>query len=71
MYTAYSDSSKTKREVRRVLTGKPFPQVNNVVDAYNLASLETGVAIAAFDLEGVKGGLTLRLQAYLYHRFNV
>ncbi|MEM1537785.1 MAG: phenylalanine--tRNA ligase beta subunit-related protein [Candidatus Nezhaarchaeales archaeon] len=46
--------------VRRVLTGKPFPQVNNVVDAYNLASLETGVAIAAFDLDRVKGGLTLR-----------
>lgn len=34
---------------RRVLAGKEIPTINTLVDAYNLVSLETSVAIAAFD----------------------
>ncbi len=46
--------------IRRVLAGKPIPSVNNVVDAYNLASIKTCIALAAFDEEQLKGELTLR-----------
>ena len=35
--------------VRRVLGGKEIPTINTLVDAYNLVSLGTSVAIAAFD----------------------
>jgi DNA/RNA-binding domain of Phe-tRNA-synthetase-like protein len=35
---------------RRVLGGRGLPRLNTVVDAYNLASIETSIAIAAFDL---------------------
>jgi DNA/RNA-binding domain of Phe-tRNA-synthetase-like protein len=34
---------------RRILGGRDLPRVNTVVDAYNLASVETSIAIAAFD----------------------
>jgi len=34
---------------RRILGGRDLPTVNTVVDAYNIASVETSVAIAAFD----------------------
>lgn len=36
--------------VRKVIGGRDLPTINTLVDAYNLASLETGIAIAAFDL---------------------
>src|SRR5512137_2942998 len=35
--------------VRRILAGKPLPTINTAVDAYNLASVRTGVPLAAFD----------------------
>jgi DNA/RNA-binding domain of Phe-tRNA-synthetase-like protein len=38
---------------RRVLGGRDLPRLNTVVDAYNLASIETSIAIAAFDMETV------------------
>ncbi|HDJ25907.1 MAG TPA: hypothetical protein ENF34_01130 [Candidatus Bathyarchaeota archaeon] len=41
--------------VRRVLSGKPFPAVSNLVDAYNLASLRSCVPIATFDADAVVG----------------
>lgn len=46
--------------VRRILTGKPLPQINTAVDAYNLASAVSGIPIAAFDANLLKEGLTLR-----------
>lgn len=46
--------------VRRILSGKPFPRINTAVDAYNLASVCSGVPIAAFDSDTLKGDLTLR-----------
>lgn len=46
--------------VRRTLIGKPLPKINTLVDAYNMASLRTGVALAAFDLSKLTPPLTLR-----------
>jgi DNA/RNA-binding domain of Phe-tRNA-synthetase-like protein len=39
---------------RRILGGRDLPTVNTVVDAYNIASVETSVAIAAFDLNAIE-----------------
>jgi DNA/RNA-binding domain of Phe-tRNA-synthetase-like protein len=36
--------------VRRILSGKSLPSINTLVDSYNLASAETSIAIAAFDI---------------------
>jgi len=38
---------------RRILGGRDLPTVNTVVDAYNLASVETSIAVAAFDLGAI------------------
>ena len=35
--------------IRRLLAGKPLPTINTLVDAYNLASILSEVALAAFD----------------------
>ena len=40
---------------RRILSGWGLPTINTFVDSYNLASAETGIAIAAFDLSKVSG----------------
>lgn len=45
---------------RRILAGKGIPQINTLVDAYNLASINSGIAIAAFDSEFLKGNLQMR-----------
>ena len=45
--------------VRRALRGK-VPTINNVVDAGNLASMETLVPIGLYDLDRVEGELELR-----------
>lgn len=47
--------------LRRVLQGKEFPRINTLVDAYNLASMKTRIAIAAFDRQHLHGDLTMRL----------
>ena len=49
--------------IRRVLRGSAIPRINPIVDAYNLASIETGVALAAFDMNLIKGDLTIRFSA--------
>jgi len=46
--------------VRRILAGKPIPAINNVVDSYNLASIKTEVALAAFNRDEIKGDLLMR-----------
>jgi DNA/RNA-binding domain of Phe-tRNA-synthetase-like protein len=46
--------------LRRTLGGKPIPTINTLVDAYNLASMETLVALAAFDAARVEPPLELR-----------
>ncbi len=46
--------------IRRVLQGRSIPEINNVVDAYNLASMLTFISIGAYDREKLEGELTLR-----------
>jgi DNA/RNA-binding domain of Phe-tRNA-synthetase-like protein len=46
--------------VRRILAGKMLPSINTAVDAYNLASIRTGVPIGAFDAGILSGDLTMR-----------
>lgn len=47
--------------LRRVLQGKELPRINTLVDAYNLASMKTRIAIAAFDAAQTHGDLRMRL----------
>jgi DNA/RNA-binding domain of Phe-tRNA-synthetase-like protein len=46
--------------IRRILANKPVPTINTLVDAYNLASIRTGIALAAFDRNQVCGALVMR-----------
>jgi len=46
--------------IRRVLGGKAIPCVNTLVDAYNLASISTEIALAAFDSDKLRGDLLMR-----------
>ncbi len=46
--------------VRRILAGKMLPTINTAVDAYNLASIRTGIPIAAFDADTLAGELSMR-----------
>jgi len=47
--------------VRRIVSGRGLPQINTFVDAYNIASAESFIAIAAFDLARVDpDGLVMR-----------
>ncbi len=45
---------------RRVLKSGSFPNINNVVDSCNIASLETLVPTSIFDLSKIDGSLELR-----------
>ncbi|HLB68108.1 MAG TPA: phenylalanine--tRNA ligase beta subunit-related protein [Thermoplasmata archaeon] len=47
--------------IRRILGGKPLPKINTLVDAYNLASIETRIALAAFDAATLHGDLVMRM----------
>jgi DNA/RNA-binding domain of Phe-tRNA-synthetase-like protein len=46
--------------VRRIARGNPLPTINTAVDAYNVASVETRVAFAAFDVARLHGDLVMR-----------
>ena len=46
--------------IRRILSGKGLPTINTLVDAYNLASAESCIALAAFDAEKIEGDLVMR-----------
>jgi DNA/RNA-binding domain of Phe-tRNA-synthetase-like protein len=37
-----------------------FPQINTLVDIYNLISVKTGLALGAHDIDKVQGNITLR-----------
>lgn len=45
--------------IRRVLGGRSIPRINTLVDAYNLASVKTEIALAAFDADKLEGGLLM------------
>jgi len=46
--------------IRRILGGGSIPCINTLVDAYNVASVETMVSLAAFDEDKIKGNLLMR-----------
>ncbi len=46
--------------IRRILRGGNIPNINTLVDAYNLASIKTEIALAAFDLDRLRGDLLMR-----------
>jgi DNA/RNA-binding domain of Phe-tRNA-synthetase-like protein len=46
--------------IRRVLRERPLPRINTLVDAYNLASIETAIPLAAFDEDDLSGELLMR-----------
>ena len=50
----------TEALIRRILQGKTIPCINTLVDSYNLASIKTEIALAAFDAEKLKGNLFMR-----------
>ncbi len=46
--------------VRRILAKKPFPRISPAVDAYNLASIETFIALSGYDYSKLLFPLTIR-----------
>jgi DNA/RNA-binding domain of Phe-tRNA-synthetase-like protein len=46
--------------LRRIISGKGFPQINSVVDIINLVSVETRLPIGLYDLARVKGDIVFR-----------
>ena len=46
--------------IRRVIRSRPIPRINTLVDAYNAASIDTAVALGAFDIDGIVGELVMR-----------
>lgn len=47
--------------LRRVLQGKDIPRINTLVDAYNIASMETHVPLAVFDAAKLQGDMVMRM----------
>jgi DNA/RNA-binding domain of Phe-tRNA-synthetase-like protein len=46
--------------IRRILAGKSLPCINTMVDAYNLASIKSRIALATFDTDKLEGDLLMR-----------
>ncbi|MFQ5761684.1 MAG: B3/4 domain-containing protein [Candidatus Bathyarchaeia archaeon] len=49
--------------IRRLVGGKPFPTINTLVDAYNVSSVRSEIALATFDAAKLKGDLTMDFAA--------
>jgi DNA/RNA-binding domain of Phe-tRNA-synthetase-like protein len=49
--------------IRRVLRGRSLPKINSLVDAYNLASMKSETAFAAFDADELGDSLLMRFAA--------
>lgn len=46
--------------LRRLISGKSFPQINAVVDIFNLVSVESRLPVGLYDLDKVKGDIVFR-----------
>lgn len=46
--------------LRRIIAGKGFPQINNVVDIINLISVESRLPVGLYDLAKVQGDMVFR-----------
>ena len=49
--------SSVERLIKRVLAGAPLPQINALVDLYNMVSLQTGLCLGCDDLDKTSGDL--------------
>jgi DNA/RNA-binding domain of Phe-tRNA-synthetase-like protein len=47
--------------LRRIISGKSFPQINNIVDIINLVSVESRLPVGLYDLDHVKGDVVFRV----------
>ena len=56
--TSYRSSAE--RLIKRVLAGQPLPEINGLVDLYNMVSLETGLCLGCDDLDKTSGDLDFR-----------
>jgi DNA/RNA-binding domain of Phe-tRNA-synthetase-like protein len=56
--TSYRSSAE--RLIKRVLAGQPLPEINALVDLYNMVSLETGLCLGCDDLDRTTGDLVFR-----------
>jgi DNA/RNA-binding domain of Phe-tRNA-synthetase-like protein len=46
--------------IRRILGGRMVPRINTLVDAYNLASIKSRIALATFDTDKLNGNLLMK-----------
>lgn len=46
--------------IRRILGGRTIPNINSLVDTYNLASIKSRIALATFDADKLEGDLLIR-----------
>src|SRR3974390_3494882 len=56
--TSYRSSAE--RLIKRVLAGQPLPEINALVDLYNMVSLESGLCLGCDDLDKTAGDLVFR-----------
>lgn len=47
--------------LRRIISGKSFPQINNVVDIINLVSVESRLPVGLYDLDHIQGDVIFRV----------
>jgi DNA/RNA-binding domain of Phe-tRNA-synthetase-like protein len=52
--------SSVERLIKRVLAGQPLPEINALVDLYNLVSLTSGLCLGCDDLDKTEGDLVFR-----------
>ena len=56
--TSYRSSAE--RLIKRVLAGQPLPEINALVDLYNMVSLESGLCLGSDDLDKTCSDLVFR-----------
>ena len=56
--TSYRSSAE--RLIKRVLAGQPLPEINALVDLYNMVSLEAGLCLGCDDFDKSVGDLVFR-----------
>ena len=52
--------SSVERLIKRVLAGQPLPEINALVDLYNMVSIESGLCLGCDDLDRTAGDLVFR-----------
>ena len=52
--------SSVERLIKRVLAGEPLPEINALVDLYNLVSLTSALCLGCDDLDRTEGDLVFR-----------